>query len=432
MAIGTPITGTTFNAALKEICPVDQITQEILDGQDDPFLKSMNRIEDLGGYQWRLPVATSTNVRVGASFATAQSLASNTKNSAFLITYNQIYSIASWSGPVLAQSMGDKNAFESVVTQEKDLAIAALNNKIATQIYRTGTGSITQVGPNANVSTSAFTLQLTNNMDVLLFEVGDVVVFSASTAGTGDGGSLRTGTATVTGIDLTGGNLTCSTTWSSAITSLGVGDYIYRTAADASNNAAPSTANAVVLQGFQAWCPPSTASLTVSFFSVTRSSYQSKLAGLFYDNSTLQDSVAEALVNGVSLFQSAGARKKLRLIVLHPNEMKKLVNDTSNKVVVGGQKISPDDTKVGLSNFSLLTDFGPVPIEQSIFAVPGFGFCISPETWHLGSSGKPGVQEVDGIMALRVSTDDAYEMRLAAVNIALGCSAPGWNGIIKF
>ncbi len=392
----------------------------------------MHRIEDLGGYQWRLPVATSTNVRVGAVFATAQSLASNTKNQAFLITYCQIYSIASWSGPVLAQSMGDKNAFESVVTQEKDLAIAALNQKIATQIYRTGTGSVSQVSPSALVSTSAFTLQLLNNTDVLLFEVGDVVVASASTAGTGDGGTLRTGTATVTGIDLAGGTLTCSTTWSSAITSLGLSDYLYRTAADATNNAAPSTANAVVLQGFQSWCPPSTAALTVSFFGVTRSTYQSKLAGIFYDNSTLQDSVAEALVNGTSLIQSAGARKNIDLIVLHPNEMKKLVNDTSNKVVVGGNKIDPDKAKIGLSNFSLLTDFGPVPIEQSIFQVPGFASVISTKTWHLGSSGKPGVQEVDGIMALRVSTADEYEMRLAAVNIALGCSAPGWNGIIKF
>lgn len=424
MTIGTAVSATSFNAALKEIYPVDRIEQEILDGADDPFVKSWNRIEDGGGYQWRLPVATSTNVRVGASFANAQSTNSNTKNQAFLITYNQIYSLASWSGPVLQASMGDKNTFESVVTQEMELAIAALNNKIATQAYRTGTGSITQVSASASVSTSAFVLQLQNNTDVLLFEVGDIVVFSASTA---DGGTLRTGTATITGIDLGSGTLTNSTTWSSSITSLGTGDYIYRCSGDASNN---STAN--VLQGFQAWCPASTASLTVSFFGVTRSSYQAKLAGLFYDNSSLQDSVAEALVNGMSLFQAAGARKKLDLIVLHPNEMKRLVNDTSTKVVVGGAKIDPSSAKVGLSGFSLLTDFGPVPIEQSIFQVPGYASCISTSTWHLMTSGKPGVQEVDGIMALRVSTDDAYEARLAAVNIALGCSAPGWNGIVKF
>lgn len=429
MAIGTPINSTSFNAALKEIYPFDKIEQEILDGAEDPFVKSWHRIEDGGGYQWRLPVATSTNVRVGASFANAQSTASNTKNQAFLITYNQIYSVASWSGPVLQQSMGDKNAFESVVTQEMELAIAALNNKIAQQAYRTGTGSITQVSTSANTSATAsggtqFPLALANTTDVLMFEVGDVVVFSQT-----DGGALRTGTATITGINLTAGTISCSTTWSSAITSLSTGDYVYRCSADAS---AGSAAN--VLQGFQSWAPPSTTSITTgdSFFGVNRSTYTSKLAGLFYDNSTFQDSVAEALVNGMSLFQSAGARKKLDLIVLHPNEMKKLVNDTANKVVIGAKGIDPDKAKVGLSDFSLLTDFGPVRIEQSIFQVPGFASCISTSTWHLMTSGKPGVQEVDGIMALRVGTDDAYEARLAAVNIALGCSAPGWNGIVKF
>jgi len=431
MAIGTPVNSTSFNAALKEIYPVDRIEQEILDGADDPFVKSWHRIEDGGGYQWRLPVATSTNVRVGASFATAQSLGSNQKNQAFLITYNQIYAVASWSGPVLQASMGDKNAFESVVTQEMELAIAALNNKIATQAYRTGTGSITQVAVGYNVSASVtssggtqYPLGLLNTQDVLMFEVGDVVVFSQT-----DGGSLRTGTALITGIDLNQGTLLSTATWSSSITSLANTDYIYRTAADAS---AGSTA--VVMQGFQSWCPPNNTTITSSdsFFGVNRSSYKAKLAGLFYDNTTNQDSVAEALVNACSLVQSAGAAKKLDLVVLHPQEMKKLVNDTSTKVVVGSADVKLDKAKIGLSNFSLMTDWGAVPLAQSIFQVPGFASLISTSTWHLITSGKPGVQEVDGIMALRVSTDDAYEARLAAVNIALGCSAPGWNCIVKF
>lgn len=106
-----------------------------------------------------------------------------------------------------------------------------------------------------------------------------MVVASASNA---DGGTLRTGSATITGIDLNTGSLITTTTWSSAITSLGLGDYLYRTSADATNGG-----SAVVIQGFQAWAPASTASLTASFFGVTRSTYQSKLAGVFYDNSSI-------------------------------------------------------------------------------------------------------------------------------------------------
>lgn len=431
MAIGTPINGVSFNAALKEITPIDYIQQQILLGAKDPLYNLMDKKYDAGGYQWRLPVATSTNVRVGANFAAAQSTNSNAKNQAFLVTYSQIYAVASWSGPVLQQSMGDKNAFESVLTQEMDLAIAALNNKIATQVYRSGTGSITQLNPAANVSASnsggtQYPLQLLNSYDVLMFEVGDLIVFSAA-----DGSALRTGAVTVTGIDLSNGNLLASTTWSTAVTGLAVTDFVYRCAGDASNG---STAQ--VMAGFLAWCPPSATSITSgdSFFGVNRSTYKSKLAGLYYDNTALQDSIAEALVNACSLLQAAGARDKFDTIILHPQEMKKLVNDTSSKVVVGNAAggIAPDKAKIGLSNFNLLTDFGPVKIEQSIFAVPGIGFLASSSTWHMLTSGKPGVQEVDGIMALRVSTDDAYEARLAAVNIAVGCNAPGWNMAVRF
>ena len=422
MSIGTPVNGTTFNAALKEIYPVDRIEQVILDALDDPFLKALTRLEDLGGYQWRLPVATSTNVRVGAVFATAQALNSNQKNQAFLITYNQIYALASWSGPVLAQSMGDKNAFETVVEQEMDLAVAALNQKVTTQLYRTGTGSITTVNATATGGAASFYLPLANQTDVLLFEVGDVVV-----ASTTDGGALIAGSVTVTGIDLGSGSLIATTTWSSAITSLTGGAYLYRTAADAANGSSN-----VCLAGYQAWCPATTVAQTTSFFGVTRSTYQAKLCGLFYDNtvSTAGDSIIEALVNGMSLFQAAGAKKKLDLIVLHPQEMRKVVNDASTKIVMNQD--AQKEAKIGASKFSLLTDWGAVPIAQSIFQVPGYASCISSSTWFLGTSGKIGVQEVDGIMALRVSTDDAYEARLAAVNIALGCNAPGWNGIIKF
>lgn len=130
MSIGTPINPTTFNASLKEFYPVGTIEQLIQDGSDDPFLMAMTRKEDMGGYQWRLPVLTSSNVRVGANFLTAQTLNANAKATAFLLTYNQIYSVASWSGPVLRASAGDKAAFESVVTQEMDMAVAALNMKI--------------------------------------------------------------------------------------------------------------------------------------------------------------------------------------------------------------------------------------------------------------------------------------------------------------
>ena len=227
---------------------------------DDPFLEAIEHKTDVGGYQARIPVQVATNTRVGAGFATAQSANSNNKAYAFLITYSQIYSVISWSIPTLQQSMSDKVAFESVMEQEMLAGIAGLNMKIATQIYRSGTGSVSQVNSSAVVSSSTFYLPLANQQDINLFELGDLVAASAA-----DGGALRTGSVTVTGIDLNTGSLIASGTWSSGITSLAAGDYLYRTSADSSNGG-----TAVVLQGFTAWCPATTLALTTSFFGVLR------------------------------------------------------------------------------------------------------------------------------------------------------------------
>ena len=141
-------------------------------------------------------------------------------------------------------------------------------------------------------------------------------------------GAIRSGTAFVIGVDLNTGSIILSATLggaagtpSSLLTSLTAGDFLYRSAQDAANG---STHQAI--EGFQTWCPASTAA-PGTLFSVNRNIYPSKLAGIFYDNTVNNDTVTEALVNAASLVQANGAKAKLDLIVLHPRDMKELVND---------------------------------------------------------------------------------------------------------
>jgi hypothetical protein len=141
----------------------------------------MERKEDLGGYDWKLPIITATNTR--ASWGTISgpvNASSNTKVSAFILSYCNLYSVASWGGPVLKASEGNKNAFEQVVSMETDMAIAALNMRLAAAIYRTGTGSVSQVSPTANVSLASGYLKLLNQQDINMFEVGDSIAASAT------------------------------------------------------------------------------------------------------------------------------------------------------------------------------------------------------------------------------------------------------------
>ncbi len=257
-----------------------------------------------------------------------------------------------------------------------DSAVVGLQKKVLTQIYRTGTGSVSTVSTASGASASAsnFYLPLANTLDINSFEIGDVVVASAA-----DGGSLRSGSATVTGLDLNTGSLVTTTTWSTAITSLTTGDYIYRCSADASNGGA-----AQVLQGYLAWSPASTAALTVSFFSVTRSVNQGKLAGVFYDNSTTGSSYTEALLQTAKQVQSNGARKKLKLIIMHPDDRTVLESENSTKILYnkgGDSAMKAGDLQIGFGEAALMTSWGPVIIKTSIFAVAKLAMFVSPETW---------------------------------------------------
>jgi hypothetical protein len=422
---GTAISITNFSELLKETYPDDTLNQMVQDGSDDPFWMAITKDTEWGGTQAKVPVVTSTNVRVGASFSGAQGRNSNKKNSAFTLTGVEVYSIASYATKTLRQSRGNQNAFMSVVTQEMDMAVAGLNMKICTQLYRNGTGSVAQVASDATVASTS--LKLKNPEDIYLFEVGDTIAASAT-----DGGALESGTVVVTGINQATQSLVAAGNWSTSIGTLAQSDFLYRAGGDDACNGGTH----VVIEGFESWCPPSSAALTVSFFGVVRSTYQSKLAGLFYDNtlSTTSDPMAEAFVNFASQIQANGARKAnkslLDLVVVNPKEYRKITNAHSSKLMVlpsDGQQ----DAKIGASKFGLITDYGVIPIKQSIFAVAGHAYFISTSTWTLYTAGPIGlIDDGDGLTATRGATADEWEVRLGAIDMQLGCNAPGWNGIM--
>ena len=137
------------------------------------------------------------------------------------------------------------------------------------------------------------------------------------------------------------------------------------------------------------------------------------------------------LVQAAQLVQSNGAKKKLKLIVVHPTDAAILINENSSKIFFPRASMKDGEFTLGASDMLLQTFYGPVPIKQSVFCPVHYACLISPESWVLGTSGKPGLMDFDGLTARTVYNADELESRLAAYNIFLACRAPGWNGLCR-
>jgi hypothetical protein len=281
-----------FDSLLKQMYFDDWVETMLTEADDDPFYNAVTRVTDAGGNGVKVPVITSANIRVSNDFAEALALGDNQKSYAFTVTGVEVYSIASWTTKVLRQSSGTRKAFVEAIDLQMDAAAKALAHKVCTQLYRGGTGSVTTVASDATLA--SVYLKLANASDVQMFEVGDKLSFSQT-----DGGSLRSGTATITNIDATNGRLQFASYASGSVTGLAVGDYIYRSAGDAQDGGTK-----VAIDGYLSWVPATSTPQTATFHGLNRASYTSKLQGLFYDNSTLEDPIDQCLIKAASILQT--------------------------------------------------------------------------------------------------------------------------------
>lgn len=429
MTLGADLTQTSFDAFMKTRFAEGEIADMILDGAKDPALQAIKR-ETSGGDGYKKPILTDGSARVGANFATVLATDENQPGYAFTLSYCQLYSLASFPTPLVKATEGKDDAFESLVDTEMGRAVKGLNHQLAIAIHRGGTGSIGQIALTDDTTLVSGVVTLANKSDAVLYTKGQILVASQT-----DGGTLRTGTAKITGVSLAAGTITFSTTPNSLITSLTGGDYLY-----VQGNAANAGAN-VMIEGFQSYVVPAAAStstvisLTNSFMGVVRSSNQGFLAGQFYDNTIVNggagDTMAEALANAVSDIQvTVGAEDEVDLICVNQTDYRKLAASGSSKLVQ--LPASQDKVKVSVSGLGLQTDFGVIPIKQTRYAVPGLGEIWSTSTWEIVSTGKPDFKAPDGLTVRWNGSTDSFISWIGYYNVQTVTGAPGWNGLVRF
>src|SRR5271166_3798300 len=260
---------TAMNAALKEL--YDGQVVENLVYADNPFLAMVKKNTDFGGKYKPIPIITGVSQGRSSTFANAQGNQSAVQIESFLLTRASDYSIATVDNQTMLASRTDKMAFLEGSKLVIDGAIRSITNSLASALFRSGTGSLSQIG-TPNIASGVITLS--NPQDVVQFEINMVLQANAT-----DGGTPRAALGYVIAVDRSNGLITVSAS------SLG-GPAGSPTGWTTNDFLLVQGDNNVKIKGLAAWLPSASPSTSDNFFGVNRSVDTVRLAGVRYNGSS--------------------------------------------------------------------------------------------------------------------------------------------------
>ena len=394
---------TSFDAALKQHYTAERVENMVY--TDNPLLAILPKYEQFGGRNLPIPIIYGNPQGRSAGFSTAQANKTNSQLVDFVLTRKQDYSLASISNEVIEASKGNANAFMEAATTEIDGAINAITRSLAIAVFGTGSGSIGQV-LSGTTSTS---ITLVDIEEVTNFEVGMELVVSTANGG----GSVKSGSVTVTGVNRDTGVVTIDA--ASAIdggTGVATNDFIF-VEGDYDQK----------IKGLAAWLPASAPSASENFFGVDRSVDATRLGGVRYDGSA--EPLEEALISAASRVAREGG--KPGHCVMNYAKYAELEKALGSKVQYVDLKVSAD---VGFRGIQINGPRGVIKVMADQNCPSNVAYMLQLDTWKLYSLGKaPKILDSDGMKMLRESNADAVEIRIGYY-AQLGCKAPGFNARI--
>lgn len=400
------MTATTINMAaiLKTLYPSGLPKDATY--KDNPLLALMANPTDFYGEDAKAPLKYAPNAGRSSAFATAQANSTNVKNVAFRYTRASDYAVARISNELILASKNNSGAFISALKQEIDSAQLNITNSAAQAMYGNGSGVIGQV--DAGVTLASTSLQLRDPETVVFFENGYKIKFSA----TNGGGAVKAGVLTIVGVDRELGLITVDQNISTAIPTATVNDYI-----------SIEGDYDLKMKGLAAWIPSVAPTTGDNFFGVDRSQDVTRLAGFRGDLSALP--IDEALIQGGMKIGRDGGRvshvfmdfQKYADLTKALGAKVQYVDVVSKDANIGFQGVK---VNLGKSIATVIPDRNCPANKMSMLQL---------DTWKLHSlESMPMILDMDGLKMLRVSNDDAAEIRVGYY-AQVACNWPGANGI---
>jgi hypothetical protein len=255
------------------------------------------------------------------------------------------YQLVTITNELLEATKDNAGAFIDQAKLNLDTGFRNISNNLAQNLFASGTGSRGQVGSiTKSGSTSAVTITLINSAQVVQFEVGMLLVVSAT-----DGSSPSSDTVQLTAVNRTTGVLTgvSSTTLASSLSgNWAANGYLY-VSGDIGSSGASGTGSYLAVSGLAAWLPVTAPASGDSFWNVDRSVDPTRLAGVRFDGSS--ETIEEALIDGAALVAREGGQPDMcftnfasyAALVKALGSKVQYVQVKHDEVELGGLKSSP-------------------------------------------------------------------------------------------
>lgn len=403
---------TSLNPVLKELYDDQKVLNEVY--KTNPTLAMMPKMTEAGGKYYPQPVQIGVSQGRSSTFSTAQTNQTSDVFREFLVTLASDYSLATLDNKTLLSARTDKQAFVNAAKVQVDGAIRSIKNSLGSALFRSGTGSIGQIG-----SITTGVIVLASSLDVVQFEIGMVIQANAT-----DGGTPRAALGYVISVDRSAGTVTVSATLGGSAgspASWAANDYLL---VQGDNNAK--------ISGLAGWLPFVAPTSGDNWYGVDRSIDTVRLAGNRKDASNqsieegLQDFLTQIAIND-------GAPD---YFITNPNSyvaLQKALGSKAQIVELAAETGKDYRAVVGFKALEIQMSGMTVKVLQDRNCPAMYGYALQMDTWKLISLGDaPQILTygAEGLEVLRVSNADAAELRVGYY-ANLVCSAPAYNGVIK-
>jgi hypothetical protein len=399
------MTATTINMAaiLKTIFPSGLPKDATY--KDNPLLALMPKATDFYGEDAKAPLKYAPNAGRSSTFSTAQSNSTNVKNVAFRYIRKSDYAVARITNELILASKNNSGAFVSALKQEIDSAQLNVSNSAAQAVYGNGSGCIGQI---SSATTLASTLiKLANPEDIVFFEVDYRIKLSVANGG----GSVKSGVLTVVAVDRELGTITVDQNISTGVATAALGDFI-SIEGDYDKKMA----------GMAAWLPAVAPTSGDNFFGVDRSLDVTRLAGFRGDLSALP--IEEALIQGGMKIGRDGG--KVDHVFMSFQKYADLTKSLGSKVQY--VDVMAKDAGIGFQGVKVNLGKSIATVIPDRNCPDNKMFMLQLDSWKVHSlEGMPMILDMDGLKMLRVSNDDAAEIRVGYY-AQIACNWPGANG----
>lgn len=418
-------------AALKELYTDDKEYMKDLVYKENPFLALVPKNESPDGFAGKyIPVPLEYGAPQGRShtFSNAQNQQTATSLVSYFVYVISDYQLVTITNLLMEQTKTNAGAFVDAAKLQMDGGFRNITNNIAFELFGSGTATrgtssaaSSQVGGTAP---GGVTLPLTNAQQIVAFEVGMLLVASAT-----DGGAPSTDTVTITAVNRATGviNGTASAATLSANWAIGTGLAYLTISGDLPATGAANTGSFLALSGLAAWIPVTSPATNDSFWGVNRSADPTRLAGLRFNAQSF--TIEEGMTNALAFVNREGGKPDLAIMDFA--SYASLVNALGAKVQY--VQVNHDEVEVAFEGITFQSAYGRVTVLADRSCPPQTCYLLTMNTWKLRSLGKvPHILTygMEGLEGLRVGNADALEIRIGYYGNLI-CSAPGFNCVVQ-